>query len=299
MRLALMATITLSVSALAGCAAPQTQDDGRPSVVASTNVYGSIASAVGGDLVRVTNIIQDFSQDPHSYEATAAVRLELSKADLVIQNGGGYDPFVQQLVEADGARVPVLTAVDFAGDAAAGPGVAGVGFNEHVWYDFGVVGSIAEGIADRFGSIDPANAQTYTDNAAAFLAELAVLEKRATGLAGQVQGAGAIVTEPVPAYLLKAVGLVDLSPADFTEAIEEGADVPPAALRAILDVVDNGEAIVLAYNAQSAGPETARVRAAAEAAGIPVVDLTETLPDGRDYLSWMAANLDALESALR
>ena len=41
------------------------------------------------------------------------------------------------------------------------------------------------------------------------------------------------------------------------------------------------------------------MRAAAEAAGIPVVDLTETLPDGRDYLSWMAANLDALESALR
>ncbi|HEX7835130.1 MAG TPA: ABC transporter substrate-binding protein, partial [Pseudolysinimonas sp.] len=55
---------------------------------------------------------------------------------------------------------------------------------------------------------------------------------------------------------------------------------------------------LLAYNEQTSGPETDRVRAAATAAGIPVVPVTETLPKGKDYVSWMNANLDAVGAAL-
>src|SRR5690554_4959959 len=99
---------------LAGCA-PQSgaADDGTISVVASTNVYGNIAESVGGDLIEVTSIIDDPSQDPHSFEADARVQLALSKADIVIENGGGYDPFVHKLLA--GLDIPgqtVLSAVD-------------------------------------------------------------------------------------------------------------------------------------------------------------------------------------------
>lgn len=283
-----IALLAPALLVLAGCAttAPAA-DDGRLSVVASTDVYGSIAEAVGGDLVSVTSIIESAAQDPHSYEATARVRLALASADLVIENGGGYDPFVQPLLAANGGEVPVLTAVEF-----------GRGPNEHVWYDLRAAAAIAEQLASRFAELDTANASTYTENAERFGASVGELETRATTLAGRIGGQGIAVTEVVPLYLLEAVGLNNLTPEPFTAAIEEGADVPPTALQATLELIGSGDVALLAYNQQTASAETERMREAAEAAGIPVVDFTETLPEGEDYLSWMAGNLDAIETAL-
>lgn len=307
----------LLIGALAGCATPAPADDGTLSVVASTDVYGSIAEAVGGDLVTVTSIISGAAQDPHSYEASAQDSLALSKADVVIENGGGYDPFIDQLIEASGSQARVLTAVadeeheaehgaeeeaDHEGEAdheAEDDGHGHIeGFNEHVWYDLGAAEEVAEHLGELLGEIDTANAATYTANAEAFIAEIDALEDRAESLATSIGGQGVAVTEPVPLYLLEEVGLVNHTPEAFTEAIEEGADVPPVALQETLDVIASGEIALLAYNSQTASGETERVREAAEAAGIPVVDFTETLPDGQDYLSWMTANLDAIEAAL-
>src|ERR1700754_5216056 len=73
-----------------GSASPGPAGSAPVSVVASTNVYGDIAKQIGGDKVKVTSIISDPSQDPHSYEANTQTQLELSKAKVVIENGGGY-----------------------------------------------------------------------------------------------------------------------------------------------------------------------------------------------------------------
>jgi len=289
---------------LAGCAAgsPATTDDGTLSIVASTNVYGSIAETVGGDLVTVTSLVSSSAQDPHSYE-----RLAISRADVVIENGGGYDPFIDQLLGDSSARVITVVEADddhaeddHAEDDHADDDDHGhiEGLNEHVWYDLHAMEDFAEDLASVLGELDVANAATYTANAEAFAAEVDALAERAHGLEAGHDGQGVAVTEPVPLYLLEEVGLVNLTPEAFTEAIEEGADVPPTALQETLDVIDGGQVVLLAYNSQTASAETERVREAAEAAGIPVVDFTETLPDGEDYLSWMTANLDAIESAL-
>ena len=55
---------------------------------------------------------------------------------------------------------------------------------------------------------------------------------------------------------------------------------------------------LLAYNGQTEGPQTESVKKAAEAAGVPVVDFTETVPEGKDYLQWMTANVEAMSAAL-
>ena len=68
-------------------------------VVASTSVYGDIVSSIGGDKVRVSSIINRTSQDPHSYEATTQDKLAVSKAELVVENGGGYDAFIDTLAD--------------------------------------------------------------------------------------------------------------------------------------------------------------------------------------------------------
>lgn len=301
-------------AALTGCAAPTPQAEGL-SIVASTNVYGDIAAAIGGDLATVTSIIDSPAQDPHSYEASAQDQLAISGADLVIENGGGYDPFIDLLVEGSGTTAVVISAAAVAGleedahsdeeahsedDAHSEDVDHGhlEGVNEHVWYDVHVMGDVAAAIAAELAELDAANAEAYEQNLAAWLAELEAVEAELEAAAATLGGGVVAATEPVPAYLLAELGFDDETPEEFTEAIEEGADVPPLALQQTLDLIASGEVRLLAYNEQTASPETERVREAAEAAGIPVVSFVETLPDGEDYVSWMRANIEAVVGAL-
>ena len=279
------ALLLIPVLLLTGCATAPTVDDGTVRVVASTNVYGSIIEAIGGDLVSVTSLIASAAQDPHSFEASAQDQLAVSKADLVVENGGGYDPFVDTLLDAASSDAVVITASEIAGLPAGG--------NEHLWYSFDVMQPVAQAIAARLGDLDPDNQPTYEHNLAIFAAQLADLQHGADAVDA---GASVAITEPVPLYLLEEAGFTNITPPEFSEAIEEGTDVPPAVLKTTLDAVKG--AALLAYNSQTASPETEQLRAAAEKAGVPVVEFTETLPDGETYLSWMTANLDAITAAI-
>ena len=325
-RLPLLAVATATGLALAGCATSTEPSDatGGLSIVASTNVYGDIAAAIAGDLASVTSIIDSPAQDPHSYEASAQDQLAIAGADLVIENGGGYDPFIDLLVEGSGTDAVVVTAAMIAGiDDDHGHGdearvdeeepaeeehaeeehadddyghVEGV--NEHVWYDLHIMEEVATEIAAALVDIDADNAATYKENLADWTAELETLEAELEAAAAQLGGGTIAATEPVPYYLLAELGFDDKTPEEFSEAIEEGTDVPPLALQQTLDLIASGELVLLAHNDQTASPETERVREAAEQAGIPVVSFIETLPDGEDYLSWMRANIEAVVGAL-
>nr|WP_315267437.1 zinc ABC transporter substrate-binding protein [Microbacterium lemovicicum] len=324
-----------SVLALAGCAgaagSASTSGSDVVRIVASTNVYGQIAQQIGGDAVEVTSLVTSGAQDPHSYEATAQDQLALSRADLVIENGAGYDAFVEALLEAAGTSVPTITAVEYShsfpgneghDDATATPtpdtsGEAEAeaeadghdhaegdghdhieGFNEHVWYDPHTVEHVAEAIADELSTIAPEHAGDFAANAAAFVDGIAGLESSLDDIAAKDAGAGVFVTEPVPVYLMDAAELTDVTPPEFSESVEEGQDVPPSTLLESLDLIDGGTVRVLIANAQTGGGETTQVIDAAKAKDIPVLEFTETLPEGDTYLQWMQKNIEDLAGAL-
>ena len=292
-----LAIVAITSLALAGCSATSAPGSMGVSIVATTTVYGDIAQTIVGDFGTVTSLIGDSTVDPHSFEASARDQLAIADADLVIANGGGYDPFVEALVEASGTNAVVLEAVTASGLSDTTEPVDG--FNEHVWYSFpGMTGVVAR-IADELSTIDPENAATFATNAADLTTQIEGLETRAAAVKQEADGGGAAVTEPVPLYLLEAVGLENLTPHDFTEAIEEGSDVPPLAFEQTVNLFTDGDVRILGYNDQTASPETERVRQAAESADVPVVVFTETLPEGADYVSWMTDNLDELARALR
>ncbi len=292
-------TGTALVLVLAGCsgAATAQKDDGLIRVVASTNVYGDIAKTIGGDRVAVTSIISDPSQDPHSYEANAQMQLALSLADVVIQNGGGYDAFVGTLLRgAKNPKVVVLDAVAISGyDQRPATG----DFNEHMWYDVPTVRRVAARIAKQFSALEPSGAPAFTTNTARFTAELDVLQASETKIKATAVGSGAAITESVPLYLLDAVGLVNKTPEKFSAAIEAGTEVSPVALQQTLALFSGRAVKLLAYNEQTTSPETVRVRAAARKAGIAVVQVRETLPRGKNYVAWMTDTLASIARALR
>jgi zinc/manganese transport system substrate-binding protein len=308
---------------LSGCSAPASPSADSTAgirVVSSTNVYGSIASIIGGEHVDVTSIITSAAQDPHSYEASAQDQLAISKADVVIENGGGYDPFIDTLLSAAGGDdVELVNVVDLSGLAPVGQAPADdhehteaddhehtdatdhehiEGFNEHVWYDLATADALASALAHTFSHLDEENAASYSENYTTFAEDLAELTVHTDQLAAQFEGTGVALTEPVPQYLLEASGLRNLTPHDFSEAIEEGSDVSPASMRDTLALFATGEVALLAYNEQTSSPETERVRQAADENSVPVVSFAETLPDGEDYVSWMTKNIAAITDAL-
>ena len=277
-------------------AAPKAPDaGGGVSVVASTNVYGDIVRQIAGDKVTVTSIISDPAADPHSYEANTRTQLDLSKADVVVENGGGYDDFVDTMLKAADSDATVLNAVELSGRTAP----AGGELNEHVWYDFPAMGKLADALTTALSAADPGNATTFTTNATAFKQKLQGLESTEAGIRAAHTGAGVAITEPVPGYLLEACGLANRTPEEFSEAIEEGTDVPAAVLNDTLALFTGKQVKLLAYNEQTSGPETEKVLQAAKDNQVGVVPVTETLPAGKDYVTWMTGNLAAVDSALR
>jgi len=332
---AAVALASVSALVLAGCsptAASEGAGEDAIQVVASTNIYGSLAEQIGGDRVEVTSIITSASQDPHSYEASARDRLTVQDAELVIENGGGYDSFVDTLIgESD---VHVFTAASFSHDYPGNDGHADAeaeehaeedhaeeghaeeghdhaeeegheghdhieGFNEHVWFDPHTMIHVVEGIAAEFSEIDPDGEADFTAAAAEIVADLEGFEAELETLGTETGGASVFITEPLPGYIAAAAGLTDATPEGFAEAVEEGADVAPATLLAALDVIDSGDVKALLTNAQTGGAETERVEEAAETAGIPVVAFTELLEDGSSYSEWMRDAIQDLAAALQ
>lgn len=345
-RLLALGAIPLTAVVISGCAATtDASGDQSPgggasvNVVASTNVYGDIASSVLGDTANVTSIIDSSAQDPHEYEANAQDQLAISKADIIIENGGGFDPFIDTLISASGnTDAIVLSASELSGlmpgaeaeehdhhehehaesaepsaeasaksDEHAGHDHAGdhaghdhiEGFNEHVWYSFDAVDKLAHELVHAAGEVDGSVAETAHSGYDAFAAKLAELGTTADELRAAAKGKDSLATEPVPGYLLERVGLKNVTPAEFSEAVEEGNDVPPLVLKETLALLDSDTLALVAANTQSGGAEADRVVNTAKSDGLPVVEFSETLPDGAGYIEWMTDNLSALGSALK
>jgi zinc/manganese transport system substrate-binding protein len=274
-------------------ASPTAASSQRVPVVASTNVYGDIAKQIGGDKVEVVSIISDPSQDPHSFEANTQTQLRLTKAKVVIENGGGYDDFVDTMLKAADSSAQVLNAVTVSGKTPVG----GV-LNEHIWYDFPSVGKLTDEIAGALSKADSADASLFTANAAAFKDKLRTLQEQESEMATTAKGEGVLITEPVPLYMLEACGLVNRTPEQFSEAIEQGGDVAPRLLQETLALLTGKKVVALAYNEQTSGPETEKLKQAAQDSGVAVVPVTETMPQGKDYIGWMSGNLAALRAAV-
>ncbi|QCO99108.1 ABC transporter substrate-binding protein [Arthrobacter sp. 24S4-2] len=310
-----LAGLSLLLSACSTTAGGQQQGSGAIEVVTSTNVYGDIVREIGGDKVSVTALITKASQDPHSYEATTQDKLAVSKAKLVVENGGGYDDFIHKLADDSGpGHDHIISAVEVSGLApedgqnAESASTAAADehghspnhgeFNEHVWYSFDAMTKLADAVEAKLAALEPASASTFQANAAAFKKEIAGLKAQAADLKAAAGEAPVAVTEPVPLYLLESAGLVNKTPADYTIAIEEGSDVPPAVLKEATELAGSKDIRFLAYNTQTEGPQTLALKKAAEAAHVPVLDFSETLPEGKDYVQWMSGNVDSIRQAL-
>jgi len=320
-----VSVLLISASALAGCGSGDAGSGEVASfrIVTSTSVYADLISDIVGDSAEVEAVIDSAAVDPHDYEATARDSLTVSGADLVIMNGGGYDGFMEDLLET--ADVDhVMNVVEY---SHAYPGEEGEvhnhaddhdhdhdhgddshaeedehehihGFNEHVWYDPHTIEHFAEALQEQLDELLPDASEQVAAGAQEVIEQIGQLEERLSGIAAEHEGETAFFTEPVGAYLAEAAGLSDVTVEGFAEAVEHGEDVAPAILNDAVKSIEGGEVSVLVANAQTGGSETDRVIEAAEENDVPVIEFTETIPDGSTYFDWMNGNADALAETL-
>jgi zinc/manganese transport system substrate-binding protein len=311
--------VAATVAACGGCGSSEpagpppeaTEDSGGPiAVVASTNVWANVAEAVGGTAVSVKAIVTDQAGDPHSYQVTAKDAADLRAAALVVYNGGGYDDFVDQALGEGGPRR--IRAVDLHPDGSGDehgsephPTTHGfarpahdTGENEHVWYDLPTVAVVAGEIASQLGQLRPSDKATFIANAEALDARLDTLRSTVGELATAHGGTPVAATEPIAHYLLQAARLTDATPHDYVDATEEETDPPAAAVAEFQRLITERRIALLVHNPQTETPVVADLAGKARAAGLPVVEMTETLPTGQDFVTWMGNQIQALSAAL-
>jgi zinc/manganese transport system substrate-binding protein len=313
MKIKALALALATSIALAGCAPtqPETQPSEEPftgiTIVASTNVWGDVAKSIGGDRVQVVSIIENFAQDPHSYEASARDQLAVNDADVIVANGGGYDPFMDALAKSAGNEEIVYAYVSEdleaedqkAKDDGHGHNHDHSDGNEHVWYDFHVVEDFASRLAGKLAALDPEYSTVYSDNLVVFQSEIEILEDRLAEVSGKYSGASFVASEPVANYLLIELGLKDLTPKSFSQAIEEELDVSPKDLLEIQNLLKAKAVDVFVVNPQTGSVQIDGLVELAKQNGVAIVELSELLPEGSKYYDWMDLNIANLETALR
>lgn len=278
------------VATLVGCGG-KTNSSALP-VVASTNVYGAIVRQIGGSRVSVTSVLSDPNADPHLFEPGTANGLAVSKARVVIQNGLDYDSFMSRLERsAPNDNRTVVTISDVLG-------IHGQDANPHLWYDVTALPRIAAAIEQALAAADAKHADAYAKGLREFTASLHQLLLEVQGIAAAHAGAAVAYTEPVPGYLVRAAGLRNLAPSSFTRPIEQGTEPSASAVSAMTALASGRRIRVLLYNEQAISPITARIREAAQRAGVPVVAITETLPAGLTFQRWQLDQVRALQRAL-
>jgi len=295
-----LATAALAATALglafgAGACADAATRTGAPDVVhvvAAENFWGNITSQLGGRDVKVTSLITSPNADPHLFEIDAADAATLAQAQVVIENGAGYDTWMSSLLSADGGSPRIV-------NAATVLHVTGSDPNPHLWYDIPRVPSVAAAIAAALEKAAPRDTANFKANLAAFDASLAPLDTTLAGIRAHFHNVPVAYTERVPGYALAAAGLDVVTPSGFARSIEDGTDPGPADTLAMERLLDGRDINVLLYNVQTVTPVTTQIRNLARQHHIPVVGVSETMPTGAaTYQQWQQSQLTALSHAL-
>jgi zinc/manganese transport system substrate-binding protein len=266
---------------------------GTIAVVAAENQYGNVAAQVGGQYVSVTSVESNPNTDPHSYEVSPDVAQEISVAQVVIQNGIGYDDFMSKIEAASPSSARrVLIVQHLLGLPDTTP-------NPHLWYNPATMPKVADALAADFAAIQPAHAAYFQANATTFIASLDPWLQALAAFKAQYGGTPVATTEPVADYMLTAAGADNLTPFRLQADIMNGVDPSPQDLSSQTALFAQHKVKVFVYNQQVTDTLTQSFITAAQSAHIPVIGVYETMPTpGFTYQSWMLAEVNALTNAV-
>lgn len=287
-----LAGLTVSVAGC-GAGAAASAPPGVIVAVGAENQYADVISQVGGSYVKVTAVESNPNTDPHSFEASPSVAEVVGAARLVVQNGVGYDTFMERIESASpSSSRRVIDVQKLLGLPDSTP-------NPHLWYRPGTMAAVANALAADLAALQPAHASYFRAHAAAFVRSLSPWHRALKQLAAEYPATPVATTEPVGDYMLEAAGTKNLTPFSLQADIMNGVDPAPQDVTLQDELFSQHRVKVFVYNQQVTDSLTQSFLETAKRSGIPVVGVYETMPTpGFDYQSWMLAEVDALHEAL-
>jgi zinc/manganese transport system substrate-binding protein len=261
--------------------------------VGAENEYANVIAQVGGKYVQASAIMSNPNTDPHTFEASASVAREVSAAQLVVQNGVGYDTFMNTIENAaPSSSRKVIVVQNLLGLPTDTP-------NPHLWYKPVTMPDVANAVADDLAALQPAHAAYFKANAATFISSLTAWDNAIAAFKAQYAGTPVATTEPVADYMLQAVGADNMTPWALQADIMNGTDPSAQDVAVERSLFTDHKVKVFLYNQQVTDSLTESFIALAHANGIPVVGVYETMPvPGYDYQSWMLAEVQDLQKAV-
>lgn len=270
-------------------------------VVVSVGQWSDMVERLGGDCTTVTTVVASAAVDPHSFEPDTADIAAFTGADLVVVNGAGYDGWADAAVGNLDSRPVVVSAAALAGlkphDDEHDEGHDGL--DPHLWYQPDLLPQMAAAVTEELSALSPEAADHFAERGAAWTEDLEPYRNAVEELRVLATGRSYAATETVFDRMAAALGLTDVTPEGYRRAAGNESEPAPGDLTAFENALADGSVDVLVYNEQTRGNIPEQLRAAAEDAGVPVVEVTESPSDAESsFVEWQLAQLSALSDAL-
>jgi zinc/manganese transport system substrate-binding protein len=266
---------------------------GAINAIGAENEYANVLAQIGGRYVHVSSILNNPNTDPHTFESSPSVAREVSGAELIVQNGVGYDDFMTKIESASSnSKRKVIVAQHVLGLPTNTA-------NPHLWYDPKTMPAVSKVMAADLSALQPAHASYFAANLRRFDASLAPWLQAIAAFKADYPHTTAATTEPVSDYMLEAMGVDNLTPFRFQADIMNGVDPTPQDITLENGFFTKHQVKMFVYNQQVIDSLTTSIRQTAEKSGVPVVGVYETMPTpGYDYQTWMLAEIDAMKNAV-
>ncbi len=268
-------------------------EPGVVNAIGAENEYADVLAQIGGPYVHVSSILNNPNTDPHTFESSPSVAEEISAAGLIVQNGVGYDTFMNKIESASSnSNRKVIVVQHLLGLPDSTP-------NPHLWYDPMTMPAVAQAVAADLSGLLPSEAGYFQANVQKFDASLTPWLNAIAAFKAKYGGTPVATTEPVADYMLAAMGTDNLTPFGFQADIMNGVDPSPQDISLENGFFTNHQVKVFCYNQQVVDSLTTSIRLTAQRNGVPVVSVYETMPTpGYDYQSWMLAEVNAIQNAV-
>ena len=259
-------------------------------ITTTVNTYNEPVKSIVGNRFKVESIIKSVNVDPHSFSPSTNNSKQIADSKLIVANGLGYDDWVNKMVAANSQQKNLI---DFGNVLKLKNGS-----NEHIWFSISNMKKLSKAIYDHMARVDVNSKNYYYGNYKKYLNKLNQLSDREKSIKKYSQGKEVLVTEPLPDYLLKDLG-VKVVDNHFALAIEENTDPSIKDVNNMEKGMKNHDVDFIVVNKQVTSSIITKMVNTAKQNHIPIVYLTETLPTDLGYYDWMSGNLNQIEKVVK
>lgn len=277
----LIVLLALVLSACSGT--KENSKSNNITIVTSTNIYSDIAKQVVGKYGTAESLITNGNSDPHDFEPTTASAKTVSKADIVVANGMGYDSWMDNLAKSSNKKV-----VKVGNDLLKLSNTD----NPHIWYNLKMPVKYVNYLVKRLSKLDSKHSNYYKQNGKKYLNKIAKIDKLASSINGKKQKP-VFVSEPVFDYALERTGF-KVGNRNFEEATEKETDPSAAVIAKMNHAIEKKQIAFFVNNTQASSDTVKSFVKKAKSKNIPIIEVRETMPNGTSYYNWMLSNYQKL-----